>query len=381
MSVVVRVEAIPVSYPEPNDFDAIRHLCLVRLTDRDGRVGWGEAVTMFPEASLATKAVIEGMAEFVIGRDPTELEPIIAALHDRAWWYGHGGGIASFGIAALDIALWDLRGRTLGCSVLDLLGGPVRDRLPAVASSHAHHADIGAMVEEAQSWLSTGLQGVKVGFGKRGDARLGFEHDRDVEYVRRMREGLGDAALLMIDCGWVIRWDVMTAVRRAQAFDDYRVHWIEEPLGAWDPEGYANLRSKTTTLIAYGEREWNVEGYARLLDTGTVDVVGVDPGRAEGITGFRRVADRVASARRQANAHAWSSAIVTAASLAISFASPACKLFEVKPLRNPMQHDLVASPIEHREGWMVPPRGPGLGIDVRDEVVDFYRSEKVEVRA
>ena len=381
MSVVVRVEAIPVSYPEPNDFDAIRHLCLVRLTDRDGRVGWGEAVTMFPEASLATKAVIEGMAEFVIGRDPTELEPIIAALHDRAWWYGHGGGIASFGIAALDIALWDLRGRTLGCSVLDLLGGPVRDRLPAVASSLAHHADIGAMVEEAQSWLSTGLQGVKVGFGKRGDARLGFEHDRDVEYVRRMREGLGDAALLMIDCGWVIRWDVMTAVRRAQAFDEYRVHWIEEPLGAWDPEGYANLRSKTTTLIAYGEREWNVEGYARLLDTGTVDVVGVDPGRAEGITGFRRVADRVASARRQANAHAWSSAIVTAASLAISFASPACKLFEVKPLRNPMQHDLVASPIEHREGWMVPPRGPGLGIDVRDEVVDFYRSEKVEVRA
>jgi D-galactarolactone cycloisomerase len=381
VSVVVTVEAIPVSYPEPNDFDAIRHLCLVRLTDRDGRVGWGEAVTMFPEASLATRAVIEGMAELVIGRDPTDLQPIIAALHDRGWWYGHGGGIASFAIAALDIALWDLRGKTLDRSVLELLGGPVRERLPAVASSHAHYGDIGAMVEEAQSWLSTGLQGVKVGFGKRGDAHLGFEHVRDVEYVRRMREGLGEDALLMIDCGWVIRWDVMTAVRRVQAFDEYRVHWIEEPLGAWDPEGYANLRSKTTALIAYGEREWDVEGYARLLATGTVDVVGVDPGRAEGITGFQRVADRVASARRQANAHAWSSAIVTAASLAISFASPACRLFEVKPLRNPMQHDLVASPIEHQNGWMVPPRGPGLGIDVRDEVVDFYRPEKVEVRA
>jgi L-alanine-DL-glutamate epimerase-like enolase superfamily enzyme len=381
VSLVTAVEAIPVSYPEPNDFDAIRHLCLVRLTDSDGRTGWGEAVTMFPEASLATKAVIDGMAELVIGRDPAQLEPIIAVLHDRAWWYGHGGGIASFAIAALDIALWDLRGKVLGSSVVDLLGGPVHERLPAVASSHAHHADIGAMVEEAQSWLSTGLQGVKVGFGKRGDARLGFEHDRDVQYVRRMREGLGRDALLMIDCGWVIRWDVKTAVRRVQAFDEYEVHWIEEPLGAWDPEGYANLRSKTTTLIAYGEREWNAEGYDRLLETGTADVVGVDPGRAEGITGFRRVADRVASARRQANAHAWSSAIVTAASLAISFASPACKLFEVKPLRNPMQHELVTAPIEHRDGWMDPPRGTGLGIEVREDVVDFYRSEKVELRA
>ncbi|HTK45405.1 MAG TPA: mandelate racemase/muconate lactonizing enzyme family protein [Patescibacteria group bacterium] len=381
MSVVARVEAIPVSYPEPNDFDAIRHLCLVRLTDSDGRAGWGEAVTMFPEASLATKAVVEGMAELVIDRNPVEIEPILEALHDRAWWYGHGGGIASFAIAALDIALWDLRGKVLGQSVLDLLGGPVHARLPAIASCHAHHEDIGEMVEEAQAWLAPGLHGVKVGFGKRGNARLGFDHDRDVEYVRRMRDGLGPNARLMIDCGWVIRWDVKTAIRRVQAFEDHGIEWIEEPLGAWDPEGYANLRSKTSTLIAYGEREWTVGGYGRLLATGTVDVVGVDPGRAEGITGFHRVAAHVSSARRQANAHAWSSAIVTAASLAVSFASPACKLIEVKPLRNPMQHELVERPIEHHGGWMEPPAGPGLGIEVRDDVVDRYRSERVETMA
>jgi L-alanine-DL-glutamate epimerase-like enolase superfamily enzyme len=380
VSVVERVEAIPVSYPEPNDFDAIRHLCLLRLVDSDGRVGWGEAVTMFPEASLATKAVIDGMAELVLGRDPVELEPILAALHDRAWWYGHGGGIASFAIAALDIALWDLRGRILDRSVLELLGGAVHERLPAVASCHAHHDQIGAMVDEAQSWLAPGLHGVKVGFGKRGNARLGFDHDRDVEYVRRMREGLGPEALLMIDCGWVIRWDVKTAIRRVRAFDEYRIEWIEEPLGAWDPEGYANLRAKTSALMAYGEREWTVAGYDRLLATGTVDVVGVDPGRAEGITGFHRIAGRVAAANRQANAHAWSSAIVTAASLAVSFSSPACKLFEVKPLRNPMQHDLVTAPLEHRDGWMLPPTGSGLGIEVIDEVVDRYRADRVEGR-
>ena len=124
------------------------------------------------------------------------------------------------------------------------------------------------MVEEAQEWVAPGLKGVKVGFGKRGNARLGYEHDRDVAYMRAMREGLGPDAWLMIDCGWNVKWDVTTAVRRVQAFEEYDLDWIEEPLGAWDPEGYANLRSKTTTRIAYGEKEWDLAGFERILATG-----------------------------------------------------------------------------------------------------------------
>jgi L-alanine-DL-glutamate epimerase-like enolase superfamily enzyme len=374
---IASVEAIPVSYPEPNDFDTLRHLCLVRVATRDGVVGWGEAITMWPESTFATKAIVEGMAELVVGRDPLDLGAIWHDLHDRAWWYGYGGGIASFAIAAIDIALWDVKGKLLDAPVVQLLGGAVHDRLPAVASCHAHFADIGRMVEEAQEWVAPGLHGVKVGFGKRGDAHLGYEHDRDVEYVRRMREGLGPDQLIMIDCGWKTVWDVMTATRRIGAFEEWDLHWIEEPLGAWDPHGYADLRARTTTLIAYGEKEWDVAGYERVLATGTVDVVGVDPGRAEGITGFRKVTDRVEHYRRQSNAHAWSSAIVTAASLAVSFATTSAKLIEVKPLRNPMQHDLVAEPLEHRDGWFEPPTKPGLGIDVLDEVVERYRSERV----
>src|SRR5918999_2186114 len=375
MTRVATVEPIPVSYPEPNDFDAIRHLCLVRVSTDDGMVGWGEAIAQFPEASLATKAIVDGMAERVVGRDPVHTRAIWDALKDQAWWYGYGGGIASNAIAAIDIELWDLKGKVLGRSVLDMLGGPVHERLPAIASCHAHFADIGRMVEEAQEWVAPGLHGVKVGFGKRGDARLGDEHDRDVEYIRRMREGLGPAALLIVDCGWAVKWDVTTAVRRVRAFEGFGLRWIEEPLGAWDPEGYANLRAKTTSLIAYGEKEWQIEGFERVLATGTVDVIGVDPGRAEGITGFKRVTDRVEAHRRQSNAHAWSSAIVSAASLAVSFSTPSAKLFELKPLRNPMQHDLVTEPFEHLDGWMYPPQRPGLGIEVREEVVDRYRTD------
>lgn len=374
---VTKVEAIPVAYPEPNDFDATRHLCLVRLETGDGAVGWGEAITQFEEASLATKAIIDGMAGLVIGKDPIHNRAIWESLKEHAWWYGHGGGIASYAVAALDIALWDLKGKQLGTSVCELLGGPVHERLPAIASSHAHFESIPAMAEEAAGWMKQGFQGMKVGFGKRGDARLGYDHDRDVEYVRRMRETLGPDRSLMIDIGAKIRWDVTDAVRRAQAFDEYGVDWIEEPLGAWDPEGYANLRAKTTTRIAYGEREWTVAGFERVLATGSCDVVGVDPARAEGITGFVEVAQRAAAYRRQANAHAWSSAICTSASLAVSFASTACKLIEFKPLENPMQHDLVAEPFTQTDGWITPPTDrSGLGIEVLEDVVARFRLDQ-----
>jgi L-alanine-DL-glutamate epimerase-like enolase superfamily enzyme len=371
------IEAIPLTYPEPNDFNAMRHICLCKITADDGAVGWGESITQFPEANLATKHVIDGMAERLLGRNPLQNAAIWRECKDRAWWYGYGGGIASYAVSAIDIALWDLKGKALGVSVLDLLGGAVHERLPAIASCHAHYSSIPAMVDEAQEWLSSGLRGVKTGFGKRGDANLGYDHDRDVAYVKAMREGIGPDKMLMIDNGIAIKWDVTDAVRRMQAMEEYNLAWVEEPLGAWDPEGYANLRAKSSTRIAYGEREWTLAGFSRVLETGTVDVVGVDPGRAEGITGFKLVCDRIEACRRQANAHAWSSAIVTAASLAISFSTPACKLFEVKPLRNPMQHELVTIPFEHLAGWVYPPTGAGLGIEVVDDVVDRYRSENV----
>jgi L-alanine-DL-glutamate epimerase-like enolase superfamily enzyme len=265
---IAQVEAIPVSYPEPNDFNALRHLCLAKITADDGQIGWGESITQFPEANFAAKAIIEGMAPNLIGKDPIQTETLWRQNKQQAWWYGYHGGIASYAVAAIDIALWDLKGKSLGKSVLDLLGGPVHDRLPAIASCHAHYESIPEMAEETAQWVSTGLQGLKTGFGKRGSARLGYDHDRDVAYVKAMRKVLGDK-MLMIDNGIAIKWDVTDAVRRAKAMEEYNLSWIEEPLGAWDPEGYANLRAKTTTRIAYGEREWTLEQFERVLATGT----------------------------------------------------------------------------------------------------------------
>lgn len=370
---VVGVDAIPVAYPEPNDSGSIRHLLFVRITGDDGQVGWGEAVTMWPEATRATATLVDGLAPLVIGRDPAEHPLVHEALKAHTWWYGNGG-LASFAISAIDIALWDLAGRAAGLSVLDLAGGAAHADLPVLVSCHAMHRDLGAMAATMAGWVQDhGAAGIKVGFGKRGDARLGSEEGRDVAFVAALRRELGPGKSIMIDIGAAIHWDVRTAIRRTLAFEDFGIAWIEEPLGADDPEGYAELRSRVSTKIAYGEREWTPRGIQRIVTTGTVDVVGVDPGRCEGITGWLASAAHTRAAGSEINAHAWSSAIVTAASLALSFASPNCRQVEIKPIANPMQDELPTEALSPTGGRFGPPLGPGLGVEINEDVLDRYR--------
>ncbi len=372
---VASVEAFPVSYQEPTDHNRYRSVCLVKITDTDGRVGWGECCAYFPEATLATAKIVEGLAQVVIGQNTLHTEAIWYKLKEHSWWYGTGSGIASIAISGIDIALWDLKGKQLGLSVLDLLGGPVRDKLPAIASLHGTHESIEKMAEEIASHTSTGLHGAKVGFGKAGNANLGFEEARDLEFVEKVQSAMGRGKDLMIDLGVKNFWDVPTAIRRARAFEERGVAWLEEPLGNEDPEGYAALRAASGIRIAYGEREWNALGVQRIVKTGTVDVIGLDPGRVEGITGFQKAAEICNLNRRQANAHNFSTAIVGAASQALSFASPACFILELQPVYGPAQKDLVDRPVWHTKGFVNLPTGPGLGIEINEDLVQSARME------
>jgi L-alanine-DL-glutamate epimerase-like enolase superfamily enzyme len=375
--VIESVEAFPVSYPEPNDHGRHRAVCLVRIRDRDGRVGWGEGTTYWPEAAVATAVLVEALGPRLVGGDPCLTTTLMDDLRAQTWWYGtEGVGIAGFALSAIDVALWDLKGHVLDQRVLDLLGGPAKEELPAIASSHAAHSEIPDMATEIASWLESGLTGVKVGFGKLGDARLGFDHDRDVAFMRAVREAIGPDKRIMIDCGVRNRWTVAEAIRRVQAFEEFGLDWIEEPLGAEDPDGYRRLRQATATAIAYGEREWSPRGVARIIATETVDVVGLDPGRVGGVTGFARSCDLLEIARREGNAHAWSSAIDAAASLAISWAKPVCRQLEEQPFKGPMQDDLIGGAIVHQDGLMPQPQGPGLGIEVDEAVVRRFAIER-----
>lgn len=370
---IVALEAIPIAYPEPNDSGSIRHLLLVRLTADDGQVGWGEAVTMWREASLATEAIVDGLAPLVIGHDPRRLADIHAALQAHMWWYGVGG-IASFALSAIDIALWDLAGKAENAPLMNMLGGAVHSSLPVLVSCHAMDEDLDRMATTMAGWVTVHQAvGIKLAFGKRGQADLGRDPDRDRTFLTALRRQLGPAAAIMVDVGATLRWDAATAISRTQMFSELGVDWVEEPLGADDPAGYAELKSSTEVRIAYGEREWTPRGIQRIVETGTVDVVGVDPGRCEGITGWSSAREHTLAAGVQINAHAWSSAIVTAASLALSLSSANCRQIEVKPLPNPMQDMLVATPISSIDGRLYPLTGPGLGITVDESVVDSYR--------
>lgn len=372
---VASIEAIPVSYQEPTDHNRFRSVCLVKITDTDGRIGWGESCAYFPEATLSTTKIIEGLAPIVIGQNPLHTETIWHKLKEHSWWYGTGAGIASIAISGIDIALWDLKGKQLGVSVLDLLGGPVREALPAIASLHGTHESIDRMAEEIAAHTATGLHGAKVGFGKAGNAHLGFDEARDLEFVDKVQTAMGPGKDLMIDLGVKNFWDVPTAIRRARAFEERGVAWLEEPLGHDDPEGYAALRAASGIRIAYGEREWNAAGVQRIVNTGTVDVIGLDPGRVEGITGFRKAAEVCALNRRQANAHNFSTAIVGAASQALSFASTACYILELQPVYGPAQQDLVDRPVWHTEGFVNRPDGPGLGIEINEDLIRSARMD------
>jgi len=362
-----------VRYPEPNDAGNLRFLTFCSIEAEDGTVGWGEAITQFAESTRATANIIEAMADLLVGADPMENIAIWRKMHQHSWWYGYEGGPAAFAISAIDIALWDLKGKLLNQPVVNLLGGAVRERLPVIASTHAFDDSLEFEAEKHGNYVhKQGYGGVKVGMGKRGKARLGYELERDVNFVRLLREAIGPDALLIMDRGQSLVWTRSDAIRRINAFEEYDLYWIEEPMEPTNVDGFLSLRSSAKCLTGTGEREWNARGFARVIESGIVDVVGCDPGRAEGITGALKVIELVERADIWFNAHAWSSALVTGASLALSAFTPRCLLFEMKPISNPMQDELALEPFRQHDGWIDVPRSPGLGVDIDHRVLEKY---------
>ena len=308
----------------------------------------------------------------MIGTDPLDNLATIQRIKKRTWWYGPEG-IASFALSAIDIALWDIKGKVLGLPLVQLLGGAVRERLPAIAATHATLPDIEAEAARHGEMVRAGFRGVKVGFSERSGG-LGLDVDTDIAFVRLLREAIGPDADLMIDRGQSLVWDVSSAIRRIRGFEEHGLVWIEEPLEPYEIEGFRRLRDSVTTLIATGERTWHARAYHQLLDSGVVDIVGCDPGRSEGVTGFVEMVKMCEQFNVWFNAHTWSSAINTAASLAVSAISERCLVFELKPEVNPMQHELVSEPFAQHDGWInVPMDKPGLGVDVDESVVSKYR--------
>jgi L-alanine-DL-glutamate epimerase-like enolase superfamily enzyme len=366
------VTPISVAYPEPNDGNHTRYLSFCRIEDDEGVVGWGEAITMWPAACRATDAMVAGLGETLIGRDPRDNVQLWRELREQTWWHGPQGA-AAFARSAIDIALWDLRGKLTDQSLVAMLGGAAHASLPVIAATHPVDASLEVEVERHARYVREGFAGIKAGYGKRGDARLGYALDRDVAFVHELREAVGPGPLIMVDRDHGLPWDYDYVSRFLRAVEPDDLYWIEEPFEPGDVASFRRLRAQSGVLIAGAEREWEDVGYRRVLAQETHDVIGIDPGRAEGITGFLRAAALADLAGVRVNAHAFSSAIITAASLGVSLATPAVRSFELKPEAGPMQEGLVTEPFAHVDGRISGRTGPGLGIEVVESTLEQHR--------
>lgn len=368
---IARIQPMILRYPDENDFGLERMTVLVRVETPDGIFGWGEGIAMWPEACRATALIIEqGLTPLLIDRDLSVAEAF-AAMRAHLWWYGEGG-IANFALSAIDMALWDIAGKEAGKPLHALFGGLKQASLPACASCHVNKATLTDCVEEVAGFFARGFGSVKLGFAKKGLSQVGRDPEVDVAFIHLLRQRLGPTAEILIDAGNGVRWDLQTAIRTVRRMQEDGIGWIEEPFHPNRIEDHRALKAAVSVPIAMGEREWTSSAYDRLMATGVVDVIGVDPARVEGISGFRTV-DALATARGiGVNAHAWSTAVTTAASLHLSLCSTQTRLFELKPFPVVVQTDLVREPIWHRDGVMQALDGPGLGIDLREDVLQRY---------
>jgi L-alanine-DL-glutamate epimerase-like enolase superfamily enzyme len=339
---------------------------LVRVRTDTGLEGVGEADSS-PEV---VKAIVDapfshniacGLREVLVGENPLEQERLWQKMYRRTMYFGRKGvGISA--MAAVDMALWDLKGKHYGEPIHRLLGGKHHDRIKAYASilfgrdGRATH-DIG------QRWIEAGYKAVKFGWEP-----MGTSEAVDIDLVRGAREGVGDGADLLVDAGCV--WDARTALRRALAFAEYNIGWLEEPLREDDVDGYVWLRDRSPVLIASGEGECGRESFRPFIDRHALDVYQVDLSRC-GFTEAAYIRARVEEIGARLCNHCYTSPLTVAASLHWLCTCRDAFLFEDCVEDSPLRHELTLEKVQACDGWITVPDGPGLGVTLNE---DFVRS-------
>lgn len=239
----------------------------------DGLTGHGYAYTI-GRGGRAVQALIEhDLAPLLHGQEAAAVETLWERMWSRLLYVGRGG-LASFAIAALDIALWDLRGLREGRPLYALLGGQAR-AIPAYGSGVDLPKPLEALLRQVDGFIERGFPGVKIKLGRP-------EAGEDEARVAAVRRRIGDAVDLMVDAN--MAWTVAEALARGQRLREYRPFWFEEPLIPEDVEGHARLARELSLPIAVGESLHSPHEFARYIAAGAVGVVQIDPVTNGGIT-------------------------------------------------------------------------------------------------
>lgn len=344
---------------------------LVRIRTDSGLEGIGEADSS-PEI---VKACIDapfshniacGLRKLLIGENPLETERLWQKMY-RATMYTGRQSVMITAMSAVDMALWDLKGKHFREPIHRLIGGKQHDRILAYASI-LFGRDGKETAEIGRRWRSTGYRAVKFGWEPMGQSEC-----LDLEIVAGARLGIGDDATLLIDAGCV--WDTRTALLRAKAFEEYRLGWLEEPLSPDNYEGYRWLRDRSPIPIAAGEEECGRQSFAPLIEQRALDVYQIDLSR-NGFTDSIYLRQRVEEIGARVCNHCYTSPVTAAASLQWLCTSRDAFLFEDCVEDSPLRHELTHEKIQAVDGYMIVPDRPGLGVTLDEDFVrQFLVSE------
>jgi L-alanine-DL-glutamate epimerase-like enolase superfamily enzyme len=349
--------------------DAIRVAAYTIPTDRpesDGTLEWDsttivvvtlsagdvEGLGYTYASSAAAQVVLADLARHVVGRDPFDISGTWARLVGAVRNLGRQG-VAATAISAVDVALWDLKARLLGVSLVDLLGA-ARSSIPAYGSGGFCSYDDATLADQLGGWARDGFRFVKM--------KVGREPGRDPERVAVGRRAIGDDVELFVDANGA--HDRAGALAAAERFGEAGVTWFEEPVTSDDLAGLRLLRNRAPAgmAIAAGEYGWDAFAFRALLEAGAVDVLQADATRCLGITGFL-----LAAALCEAHTTPLSTHCAPALHLPLACAARPVVHVEWFHGHVRIEHLLFDGAPDPRDRGLSPDRSrPGLGLRLRE---------------
>jgi L-alanine-DL-glutamate epimerase-like enolase superfamily enzyme len=317
------------------------------ITTEQGHEGMGFSYSK-RAGGPAQYAHAREVAETMIGEDPND----IAKLYNKLLWAGASvgrSGVATQALAALDIALYDLKSKRAGLPLAKFLGAH-RDSVRTYNTSGGFlNASIEEVKERASRSLEEGIGGIKIKVGLPDTAE-------DLRRVTAVREHLGGSVPMMVDANQ--QWDRATALRMGRKLEEFDLVWIEEPLDAYDAEGHAALAAALDTPIATGEMLASVAEHERLIAARACDIIQPDAPRVGGITQFLRLATLADQAGLDLAPH-----FAMEIHLHLAAAYPREPWVEHFDWLDPLFNERL----ETRDGRMLVPNRPGLGFTFSDQ--------------
>lgn len=353
-------------------------MTLVVITTEDGRQGFGEAKAAVGSSGVCAAIVTcveQELRPILIGQDARRIHELWERMYNgvrdhyaiqrgRVFPILGNRGLTISAISGVDMALWDLLGKSLHVPVVQLLGGAIRPQMPTYASGG--WADAAGIGEQLTSYTAKGFQAVKMRVGVMDDTVA-----NSIERVQAARAALGPDIKLMADAHGT--FSVPEAKRFCRGVEAADLYWFEEPITPDNKAGTAEVRAMTSIPIAAGESEFTRFDVRDLIDRRAVDVLQPDAAIIGGISEAHRVAALAETYQLELAPHCWGSAFSFMAGVNLAFASPSAAIIEFSLGGNPMMYDLVNEPIEVTDGLIDEPTKPGLGLTVNWDFVEEYR--------